>query len=321
MKKLLLLTVFIWALHLSSSKAADGNDNYITSVVFPASFVAGDYVEFLQVVPYDASASGYYEVSISYTRGNLASASTHVASISHYNPSLWREVGSINRNGYASTAAISFTVDCNTAYGNSRFRIRAINNFGVQTQALTVNIKIRAINLNSQWIPLNNTGNDLTVNTFVPMTNDWSLYVGNPYSAAGAALGLKVDINGNVGIGTPAPQSKLAVAGVVTAQKVKVTTTGWPDYVFHEDYQLTSLSELESFVAKNKHLPGIPSAQVMATEGQDVGEMNRLLLQKVEELTLYLIAEHKEKQMLVMKVDTLTESLKKLETELMRISR
>lgn len=134
-------------------------------------------------------------------------------------------------------------------------------------------------------------------------------------------MGLKVDINGNVGIGTPAPQSKLAVAGVVTAQKVKVTTTGWPDYVFHEDYQLTSLSELESFVAKNKHLPGIPSAQVMATEGQDVGEMNRLLLQKVEELTLYLIAEHKEKQMLVMKVDTLTESLKKLETELMRISR
>jgi hypothetical protein len=77
-------------------------------------------------------------------------------------------------------------------------------------------------------------------------------------------------------------------AGLFTRVVVK-TYSNWPDYVFAADYSLPSLQSLEHFITVNKHLPEIPSAQMVTEEGQDIGEMNRLLLKKVEELTLYII--------------------------------
>ena len=63
----------------------------------------------------------------------------------------------------------------------------------------------------------------------------------------------------------------------------------WPDYVFASEYDLTPLHELKAFIKENKHLPNIPKADEVAQEGIEVGEMNRKLLEKVEELTLYVI--------------------------------
>lgn len=97
--------------------------------------------------------------------------------------------------------------------------------------------------------------------------------------------------NGNVGIGTNNPQAKLAVNGEILAKSVRVNTTNtyWPDYVFRNDYNLMSLRELEQYVNKYKHLPNIPSAQDIETQGDiDLGTMNTLLLEKVEELTRYV---------------------------------
>ena len=98
--------------------------------------------------------------------------------------------------------------------------------------------------------------------------------------------------NGNIGIGTHDPQAKLAVNGEILAKSVRVNTgsTYWPDYVFGKDYNLMSLRELEQYVNANKHLPGIPSAQEVEEQGDiDLGTMNALLLEKVEELTRYVI--------------------------------
>lgn len=78
-------------------------------------------------------------------------------------------------------------------------------------------------------------------------------------------------------------------AGQVKAKSIKVTLDGWSDFVFDEDYRLPSLYELEKYVATNRHLPDIPSAKEVEENGVDLGEMNAKLLQKVEELTLYVI--------------------------------
>ena len=63
----------------------------------------------------------------------------------------------------------------------------------------------------------------------------------------------------------------------------------WPDFVFADEYQLPSLSEVEKSIQLNKHLPGIPSAKEIHEEGINVGEMQKLMMQKIEELTLYVI--------------------------------
>ncbi len=72
-------------------------------------------------------------------------------------------------------------------------------------------------------------------------------------------------------------------------KELRVTLTDWPDYVFDAGYRLMPLSEVEGYIAENGHLPQMPSAMEVEQEGADLGEMNRLLLQKVEELTLYII--------------------------------
>ncbi|MBN9297728.1 MAG: hypothetical protein J0I41_11980 [Filimonas sp.] len=109
--------------------------------------------------------------------------------------------------------------------------------------------------------------------------------------SAGSSYG-KLVINpfgGNVGVGTLYPTEKLSVDGNIRSRKVIVTQTGWSDYVFDLSYKLPSLDSVAAFVQENKHLPEVPSAATVIKEGLDVGEMQKLLLQKIEELTLYVI--------------------------------
>ncbi|WP_162996862.1 hypothetical protein [Mucilaginibacter kameinonensis] len=95
--------------------------------------------------------------------------------------------------------------------------------------------------------------------------------------------------SGFVGIGTTTPREELSVNGSIRAKQIKVEIANWPDYVFKSGYQLRPLPEVKAFIGQNGHLPEVPSAQEVSKEGQNLGEMNKLLLQKIEELTLYLI--------------------------------
>lgn len=103
---------------------------------------------------------------------------------------------------------------------------------------------------------------------------------------------------GNVGIGTLTPGSfKLAVEGKIAARGVKVTNSSFADYVFDSTYQLRPISSLSNYINQYKHLPGIPSAEEVKKDGGvELGEMNVKLLEKVEELTLYVIELKKENE-------------------------
>jgi glutaredoxin-related protein len=132
-----------------------------------------------------------------------------------------------------------------------------------------------------------------------------------------------VSSSGNVGIGTTDNSSwqlanstyKLAVGGNIIAEEMVVKLqTNWPDYVFKKEYTLMPLPQLQDYINAHQHLPELPSAGDVEKRGQNLGEMNRLLVKKVEELTLYMI--EKDKQ-----IKAQEQRLKDLEDRLARIEK
>lgn len=106
----------------------------------------------------------------------------------------------------------------------------------------------------------------------------------------------------NIGIGTNnftdgSDTYRLSVNGAVRASRVRVYTD-WADYVFEKDYNLPTLEEVEKHIIEKGHLIDIPSANDVENNGIELGEMNKLLLQKIEELTLYIISLNKEVELL-----------------------
>lgn len=123
---------------------------------------------------------------------------------------------------------------------------------------------------------------------------------------------LYIKDNGNVGIGTNLTDPsntpyKLAVNGTIRAKEI-VVETNWSDFVFESTYTLMPLTELEMFIKANNHLPEIPSANEISTNGLKVAEMQTLMMQKIEELTLYIIEQNKKLENLQTKISTIEES-------------
>jgi hypothetical protein len=109
------------------------------------------------------------------------------------------------------------------------------------------------------------------------------------YLYASGIEAIKIATNGNVGIGTDHPMERLSVNGKICAKEVKVTLSGWPDFVFSPNYQLLSLPATEAYIKTNGHLPDIPTATEVEKQGIQLGEINALLLKKIEEMTLHII--------------------------------
>ncbi|GAA4276424.1 tail fiber protein [Aquimarina mytili] len=106
-----------------------------------------------------------------------------------------------------------------------------------------------------------------------------------------------VNKTGNVGIGTTKPDAKLTVKGNIHAEEVKIDlSVPAPDYVFKKDYDLLTIEEVQQHIIEKGHLPNIPSASVLEADGVELGMMNMKLLEKIEELTLYTIAQEKKHQ-------------------------
>jgi hypothetical protein len=90
----------------------------------------------------------------------------------------------------------------------------------------------------------------------------------------------------------------ITVEETITANDVSVKAEGWADYVFKDDYDLMPLNTLEAFIDENGHLPGVPTAEEAAENGVSMAQMSSVLLEKVEQLTLYVIELKKENDQL-----------------------
>lgn len=134
------------------------------------------------------------------------------------------------------------------------------------------------------FVEFYDTGNGNVVPYLFGSSFQWQRYGANLYY-----------MDGKVGIATDSPKELLSVNGNIQAKEIKVTTTAtdWPDYVFADGYQLPSLKETARFIEENKHLPGVPKAAEIEANGLSLGEMNKILMQKIEELTLHMIDKDK----------------------------
>lgn len=175
-----------------------------------------------------------------------------------------------------------------------------IDNSGTATPLIYGDFATDKVGINS----LPNTTHTLTVGGTIHSTG---LYVNGVLVSGDLSLWERNGTNvytqstlDNIGIGTTLvnnPNSyKLAVNGKIGAKEVQIENTSltWPDFVFKTDYQLMTLAEVEAFIKTNGHLPEVPSEEQVLREGIRISELNAKLLQKIEELTLYVIELKKE---------------------------
>lgn len=216
---------------------------------------------------------------------------------------------------YTGTSSYQFLIyknsltDVSTVIGNSKSRLEfnisgGIAHFDPNSIAGDAVIKRLGDNKNTTFYMAYGMGSDpgptSPLNFKYRFASDYS-----PYS-------LMVFASGKVTIGTKLYDDldyRLFVKDGIKTEKVKVevaSTGGWADYVFQKDYQLMPLSHLRDFITENKHLPNMPSAEQVVDEGGfELKEMNVKLLEKVEELTLYILQQQKE-------IDSLREEVEKL---------
>lgn len=192
-------------------------------------------------------------------------------------------------------------------------RLNPAGKLGIGTGS-TISAKLHVVDVNPQLRLGYDVSNYNVFRTGASGSLDILAYGTNPNIVLTPGGTGNTIINGNVGVGTTTPAEKLSVNGKVRAKEVKVEVANWPDYVFEEDYKLTTIPELKKFITTYKHLPEIPSAKETEAEGVNLGEMNKLLLKKIEELTLILIDQHEQSK-------KQNERIGQLELEIVEIKR
>ncbi len=197
----------------------------------------------------------------------------------------------INAHANGGWADIHFQTD-----GTTRMFLERAGNLGIGTVSPQARLHIEG------GVDASNTTNGYLMTGSVDGTN---IIIDNNEIMArnnGESSILFLNHNGGsvvMGTGNPAAGYQLSVRGKIMAEELRVDNYGdWPDYVFNDDYALLSLESLKGAIDRTGHLPNIPSAEDVQENGIMVGEMQKKLLEKIEELTLYILQLHEENKTL-----------------------
>ncbi len=199
--------------------------------------------------------------------------------------------------------------------GTPKLCIDANGKIGIGTTQPNAGLEINKSNLNEYALLLNSSstgwGSGIVFrNTFNNTISNYGIYNGSDkklhfsHPLNGDALIIDGD---KIGIGEYSPEYKLDVNGTIHAKEVLVDMNGWSDFVFDKNYKLSTLNEVNIFIQDNGHLPNIPSEKDVKNNGVNVVEMQAKLLQKIEELTLYIIEQDNK--------------IKKLESQMQQLSK
>ncbi|MEP2508344.1 MAG: hypothetical protein ABJH72_03265 [Reichenbachiella sp.] len=282
------------------------------------------------------SAIEFYNMSNNITNANLKGAKI-ISEASQYGWSHNLKFRVFQNNGFQNQIAtdaliikengnvgISGSLDVGTLV-TSKLDIGNYQNGSVSTQVVLRLRNTVAENQAANWgsaIEFYNMSNNITVNNLEgakiiseASQYGWShnlkfrVFQNNAFQNQIGIDAMTINTNGDIGIGTSTPDSKLTVAGDVHSREVKVTVNAGADFVFEDSYDLRSLEQTESFIKENKHLPEIASANDMVKGGLELGEMNIKLLQKIEEITLYLIDQNKKLEAQQAKIEELEKKI------------
>ena len=224
-----------------------------------------------------ANNTQFVEGSTIILTANAADSDGSIHKVEFYQGDTWLGVDSIAPYTYNWT---------NVATGNYQVYCVAYDNQNASTESGYYNIVVNRSS-SSMWSLYGNIGIRPDSQFLGTIDNQPLIFkVGNQSRA-------RIDSTGALLINTTSRPGdatvKLAVKGTIYAQKLKVTQTGWADFVFAHGYKLRSLESVELYIKRYQHLPEIPSAGDVVNNGLDVGNNQAALLQKIEELTLYVI--------------------------------
>ncbi len=196
-------------------------------------------------------------------------------------------------------------------YGNN-LTVKSSGSVGIGTSSLGTS-KLKIANSSSDFADYRFVGTGMGQLEFVGWPRGWNinsktngkhLYINRDAGAnsnviIGRKEGREFFVRGSdgfVGIGTGTPANRLDVNGTIRSKEIIVETTGWSDFVFEDGYELRPLAEVSTFISKHGHLPDVPSAETIQNEGLSVGESQSIMIQKIEELTLYALQQKDEIQ-------------------------
>lgn len=209
---------------------------------------------------------------------------------------------------YASGTTVSLTANPSSGYQLSAWGESLSGTTNPATLTMNANKTVSAT-----FVPVSGGSDNLGNHTATQNLKLGSFWL----SSDGGSEGIRVDANGNIGIGiAPLTSTLLTVNGKILAKEVEVVSSITSDYVFEPEYILMPLTELEIYVRKNKHLPNIPSAITFSKEGQNLAKVDDMLLRKVEELTLYILEQNKMMEQLNSCILKQSEQIEALQSEI-----